>query len=257
MHYFVVLVLLFYSSISFAQDNSFSPSSKDLRVLAEKGDPAFQLEYGKKLLRSSHYSYQREGFEWVKKAAKAGNVHAQLLLAKLYKTGVGVGKNSRLAENWLKNASDGGNQKAIQILELKQCEMSSYFNVRGVHPQCLDRESFSELVVSKGGLVKKGIKGAGFADYGNTKFLLKSSLARAFFDGEGRVKGLNLSYRKDSSYSFEEVLNYWVSELGSYDQQSGVRELGEVGYSWFRGGSKFRLKWSKTHGTQGILIFKK
>lgn len=88
---------------------------------AENGDVSEQfmagfMVEGKGLARHDI----REAFRWYSKAAKQGDVRAQLALANMYYNGVGVAQNDEEAIKWYAKAADEGNSKAAESLHYFQ-----------------------------------------------------------------------------------------------------------------------------------------
>lgn len=78
-----------------------------LRSMAEGGNPAAQLLYGKSCL-NGEFGKARvgEGVRYIRFAAMQGNAEACRLMSACYAEGIGVPKNEALAEGWLRNADN-------------------------------------------------------------------------------------------------------------------------------------------------------
>lgn len=78
-----------------------------LRSMAEGGNPAAQMLYGKSCL-SGQFGKARvkDGVRFIRYAAMQGNEEACLLMADCYANGRGVPKDEAMAEGWRKNAGE-------------------------------------------------------------------------------------------------------------------------------------------------------
>lgn len=74
-----------------------------LRSMAEGGNPAAQMLYGKSCLAGNRAG---EGLRFIRYAAMQGNAEACLLMADCYEQGRGVPQNQDLADGWRRNAEE-------------------------------------------------------------------------------------------------------------------------------------------------------
>lgn len=74
-----------------------------LRSMAEGGNPAAQMLYGKSCLAGNRAG---EGIRFIRYAAMQGNPEACLLMADCYEYGRGVPRSDALAAGWRKNAEE-------------------------------------------------------------------------------------------------------------------------------------------------------
>lgn len=83
-----------------------SGASGWLRSMAEGGNPAAQMLYGKSCL-SGDFGKARvaDGVRFIRFAAMQGNEEACLLMADCYEQGKGVPKDAAMAAGWLQNAA--------------------------------------------------------------------------------------------------------------------------------------------------------
>lgn len=78
-----------------------------LRSMAEGGNPAAQLLYGKSCLSGRlGKGRMRDGVRFIRYAAMQGNEEACLLMADCYEQGRGVPKDAAMAEGWRKNVEE-------------------------------------------------------------------------------------------------------------------------------------------------------
>lgn len=79
-----------------------------LRSMAEGGNPAAQMLYGKACL-SGELGEGRaaEGLRFIRYAAMQGNREACLIMADCYAEGRGVPRNADIARGWQRNAAEG------------------------------------------------------------------------------------------------------------------------------------------------------
>lgn len=78
-----------------------------LRSMAEGGNPAAQLLYGKSCLKGEFGAARvSEGVRFIRYAAMQGNEEACLLMADCYANGRGVPKDDAMAEGWKKNVPE-------------------------------------------------------------------------------------------------------------------------------------------------------
>lgn len=78
-----------------------------LRSMAEGGNPAAQMLYGKSCLSGAFgKARMKDGVRFIRYAAMQGNEEACLLMADCYEKGEGVPKDAAMAEGWRKNAEE-------------------------------------------------------------------------------------------------------------------------------------------------------
>ncbi|MGL1931007.1 MAG: sel1 repeat family protein [Desulfotalea sp.] len=73
---------------------------KWIRVVAESGSIPYQYNLGFKLIKSENEKEQLEGVSWLKKAANAGLITSQTLLATVYEKGEIIEVNYCKAKKW-------------------------------------------------------------------------------------------------------------------------------------------------------------
>lgn len=82
---------------------------KDLRTWADRGDADAQFELGlRQLTGEGVKKNDKEGVEWIKKAAEQKHVRAQFVLGSLYEDGLGVEKSEPKAFEWYRKAAENG-----------------------------------------------------------------------------------------------------------------------------------------------------
>lgn len=108
--------LAFLSQINALATNS-PTQVAEIRINAEKGDPAVQLlvawQYGVGIGVTKDYS---EAAKWARKAAEHNNPDAQVLLGGFYMFGKGVPQDYTKSVMWVRKAVAQGNASAQQAL---------------------------------------------------------------------------------------------------------------------------------------------
>ena len=118
----VPLAALFLAGLSFGGLNEgldalrkqdYATAAKELRPLAEKGDPEAQYRIGLMYKHGKGYPQdQKQAIAWLRKSATQGLVDAQQELGVIFTNGEGVPKNEKEAVAWFRKAADQGNPAA-------------------------------------------------------------------------------------------------------------------------------------------------
>lgn len=89
------------------QQQRIDPSN--LQSLAERGDPDAQFELGLRMLTGEGVKKnEKEGVQWMEKAANQKHLRAQFVMGSLYEDGAGVPKNEGKAFEWYRKAAENG-----------------------------------------------------------------------------------------------------------------------------------------------------
>ncbi len=82
---------------------------KELRLWADRGEADSQFDLGIRLITGEGVrKNEKEGVEWVTKAANQDHLRAQHVLGSLYEEGVGVKKDDAKALEWYRKAGNNG-----------------------------------------------------------------------------------------------------------------------------------------------------
>lgn len=122
----------FYKLSEFAKDDTFEmgfilpkdTTSEFKKQLQEYSNEAFKLQIKAFAAIGTYLLYGEKGIakdydaarKWFRKAAKLGNVDAQVNLGIIYYDGLGVNHNKQEALKWLKMAADQGDKQANQFI---------------------------------------------------------------------------------------------------------------------------------------------
>jgi len=88
-----------------------------LKVMAEKGEAAAQLNYGELFLMGIDVDMDlKVGFKWVRRAADQGHAPALATLGKARSLGFGLEKDVKKGTNLLEKAAEAGNREATALL---------------------------------------------------------------------------------------------------------------------------------------------
>jgi hypothetical protein len=99
--------------------NDFAAAERELRPLAERGDPEAQYRIGLMYEFGKGYPQDKaQGIVWFLKAAEQNHAAAQTELAILYATGDGVAQDDRQAFDWFQKGATLGNPTAQYNLGL-------------------------------------------------------------------------------------------------------------------------------------------
>lgn len=95
-----------------------------LMDVARQGVSAAEFAVGQAALEDSFQEQpqltdeeRKESFHLCRRAAEGGDNQAKVVVAQLYKHGIGTGKNLQAAVEWLESASSGGNKVAQELLQ--------------------------------------------------------------------------------------------------------------------------------------------
>jgi TPR repeat protein len=95
-----------------AQSRQRSPqpgSEEDLRNWAERGDADAEFELGLRLLTGEGVKKnEKEGVDWIRKAANQKHLRAQFIMGSLYQEGVGLAKDEKKAFEWFMRSAQNG-----------------------------------------------------------------------------------------------------------------------------------------------------
>lgn len=82
---------------------------RDLRLWADRGDPDAQFELGLRLVSGEGVKKnEKEGAEWMTKAAKQDHLRAQHVLGSLFEEGIGVKQDFVTAVEWYRKSANNG-----------------------------------------------------------------------------------------------------------------------------------------------------
>lgn len=90
---------------------------RDLRLWADRGDPDSQFELGIRLVTGEGLKKnEKEGAEWVRKAAEQNHLRAQHAMGAFYEEGIGFEKNAAKAIEWYTRSANNGFPEAQHTL---------------------------------------------------------------------------------------------------------------------------------------------
>lgn len=103
----LAFVSLAFMTVSAQQEEMIN--DKELRAWATDGDADSQFELGLRLLTGEGVTKnEKEGLEWMQKAAAQKHLRAQFIMGSLYEDGMGVEKNDAKAFEWYRQSAENG-----------------------------------------------------------------------------------------------------------------------------------------------------
>src|SRR4051812_43576012 len=106
----VIAALILTSCLLYGQQAASTTSIVDLKARAEAGDVAAQVELARAYAEGTGVPRNDElAFRWNMKAAQAGNAEGENGVALAYRTGLGVDKDFNSALKWYGLAAKQGN----------------------------------------------------------------------------------------------------------------------------------------------------
>ena len=103
-----------------AQANEVDKSTSDGSVvqMVEQGNALAQAKLGALYLlgQEGHEKDEKKAFEWLLKAAKQGLLEAQVIVAAMYDSGLGIPMDVHKATEWYEKAAAQGHKPSLAIL---------------------------------------------------------------------------------------------------------------------------------------------
>lgn len=107
--FFLLLIGLVCGGVSPALAQRQPVDERDLRLWADRGDPDSQFELGIRLVTGEGLKKsEKEGVEWVRKAAEQNHLRAQHAMGTFHEEGIGVEKNIAKAIEWYTRSANNG-----------------------------------------------------------------------------------------------------------------------------------------------------
>src|ERR1051326_424148 len=94
----------------FSQDQD--TDSQTVQALAQRGDSEAQFELGAEFANGGNKSDYAEAAQWYLKAAEQSHARAQFNLGIMYLKGLGVPRDKRLSQMWMRRAAELGDAGA-------------------------------------------------------------------------------------------------------------------------------------------------